>query len=110
MTKTYTRTAHGRTLTLETVNTWGLKEGDAILHHGNLMVCGPFEDEVSKYGKTPEYDDKGVRWCTAIITGEDGIGIPRGWTGKTDDGLFRTWGIQGNTRATWARVVENVPA
>ena len=108
--KTYTREAHGRKLTLETVNTWELNEGDVLLTHGNLMVCGPFEDEVTKYGNKPEYDSKGARWCTAMITGHDTAGIPMSYLGETEDGLFRTWRIQGNTRATFCRVTENVPA
>jgi hypothetical protein len=107
---TYNRIAHGRQLTLETVNTWELNEGDVLFAYGSLMVCGPFEDEVTKYGKTPEYDSKGARWCTAMITGHEPAGIPLSWTGKTEDGLFRTWRIQGNTRANWCRVIENTPA
>ena len=108
--KTYNTKAYGRALTLEVVNTWQLEEGDVIYNHGCLMVCGPFEDEVSKYGATPQFDSKGARWCTATVTGHEDGGIPLGWMGKTDDGLFRTWRIQGNTRAYWCRVIENTPA
>ena len=110
MTKTYTYTAHGRKLTCEVVNTWDLNEGDVLFHHGSIMVCGPFEDEVTKWNARPIYDDKGARWCDAMITGHNEKGIPIGWCEMTEDGLFPLWRIQGNTLASWMRVIENVPA
>lgn len=109
--QTYTATAHGRTITCEVVHTWELEEGDALYHNGAFMVCGPFEDALSKFGTEPEYDRMGARWCTAMITSDPkASAMPMGWLGKTEDGLFRTWRIQGNTRASWSRILTNVPA
>lgn len=110
MTKTFDMTAYGRKLTLENVDTHGLKEGDVVYNYGCLMVCGKFEDRNSLWGETLVGDGDDVRWCAAVITGHDEGSIPDGYMGKTEDGLFRTWRIQGNKRASWSRVVSNVPA
>ena len=110
MTKTFNITAYGRKLTLENVDTYDLKAGDALYHNGCLMVCGEFADRNSLWGETLVGDGTDARWCDAMITGFDEGSIPMGWTGKTEDGLFRTWRIQGNALASWSRVVSNVPA
>ena len=106
--KTFTQEFYGRKLTLETVNTWELEEGDTVLNYGCIMICDAFEDEVTKYGRTPEHDSKGARWTTAHVIGHEEGSIPLGWMGKGVN--WPTWRIQGNTRAMWQRVVENVPA
>ena len=110
MTKTFNMIAYGRKLTLENVDTYGLNEGDALYHMGCLMVCGEFGDRNSLWGETLVGDGSDARWCDAVVTGHDEGSIPNGWMAKTEDGLFRTWRIQGNKLASWSRVVSNVPA
>lgn len=110
MTKTFNMTAYGRKLILENVDTYDLKAGDALYHNGCLMVCGEFADRNSLWGETLAGDGTDARWCDAMITGHDEGSIPMGWMGKTEDGVFRTWRIQGNKVASWSRVVSNVPA
>jgi hypothetical protein len=88
-----------------------LNEGDVLFNQGEFMFCGPFEDEVTKYGRTPKYDTKGARWCEAMVSSEGAGGvIPLSWFDKSEDHPFPTWKIQGNTNARWSRILENVPA
>jgi len=104
----YEDTVHGRRITCEVVDTWELNEGDALYLNGCFMVCGPFEDEVTKYGRTPEYDSKGARWCQARVVSEGNGAIPGGWFDRKDGDRF--WTVQGNTLARWSRIVSNTPA
>ena len=101
MTATYTDKKTG--LTLETVNTAALREGDILRNNGCLMKLGPLKEQPNDQG----HPERGLtRWARGYIMPQNGTGtIPRPWLDHDEHGNAY-WIVQGNDHATWSRFTD----
>jgi hypothetical protein len=99
--KTHTDTKTG--LTLETVSTGELNEGDFIRANGCLMQLGTISSKPNDQGH-PERGD--TRWARGYILPQPDTGaIPRSWLDRDETGAAY-WIIQGNDLASWQRFTD----
>ena len=99
--KTHTDRKTG--LTLETVSTGELNEGDFIRAHGCMMQLGPISSKPNDQG----HPERGAtRWARGYILPQPDTGaIPRSWLTKDETGAAY-WIVQGNELASWQRFTD----
>jgi hypothetical protein len=80
-----------------TIKSSELRPGDLIKTYG----CTVKINEVKSRADTEQ--GMPVFWSVATVIDNPPNGIPRSYLDKAEDGSL-TWRIQGNDRATWAKV------
>lgn len=84
--------------TIQRIKSSDLQKGDLIDCHGCIFRINDVKSRADNESGTTVY------WSISTLVERNTNSIPLSWFGKAADGT-RTWGIQGNDKASWAKII-----